>query len=66
MGERYDTELNQIAKRVADVLNDFAGRMPITPDEVDLTMVSDLYWALGLEMSITLRTRSLPSSEDAG
>jgi hypothetical protein len=42
MIERPETPLDEMAQRIATILNDFAPRLPITAEQIDLRMVAEL------------------------
>lgn len=37
----------EMAKRVADVANGLTNRLPIAPEDVDLRLLADFFWAIG-------------------
>lgn len=61
MTERPKTELDGMAERIALVLNDLAPRLPVEPHGVDLRMVAELCWALGITPEIGIT----PAGHDA-
>lgn len=55
MSERPETELDAIAERLASVLNGIAPKLPIELHQVDLRILAELCWALGVTPSIDVR-----------
>ena len=47
-------ELMAMARRICDVLNGYNCQPPITPESVDLRIVAELCYALGVKMTIDL------------
>jgi len=58
--ERPRSPLDDMAERIAEVINAYSKRRKIKPSEVDLAMVADFCWALGLEISATVQAVARP------
>lgn len=52
---RPKTELDDMAERIAAVLNAMAPKLPIEPHDVDLRMVAELCWALDITPEIAIQ-----------
>jgi hypothetical protein len=65
MTERAQTELDAMSERIASVLNGVAHKLPIEAADVDLRLVAELCWAIGVTPEITLRHRQEPAHDPA-
>lgn len=59
LSDRPHSDLDALADRIADVLNSFAGRLPIKPEDVDLRTVAEFCWALDVTTAIEFKLLAL-------
>lgn len=57
-------ELLEMAERIAEVLNDAQKRLPLTPEDVDLRLVAELCWAIGVQPEFHARPLPTESTHD--
>lgn len=65
MSERAQTELDAMSERIASVLNEVAHKLPIEAADVDLRLVAELCWAIGVTPEITLHRKKEPTHDPA-
>lgn len=63
--ERPESELDALAIRVADALNGLASKLPIQPDDVDMRIIAELCWALGVTPSISITPAGRAALQEA-
>lgn len=65
MIERPHTELDEIAKRFADFINEFEPKIPLKPENVDLRHIAEMCYVLEIRPTIAVifknETSDLPS-----
>lgn len=65
MAERPVTDLDELADRISSVLNELRPKLPLRSCDVDLRIVAELCWAIGVSPSIAIEQRAaLTEGED--
>lgn len=63
---RPKTDLDEMAERIAAVLNAIAPKLPIEPHDVDLRMVAELCWALDITPEIAIQPAGRQALANSG